>query len=81
MGFLESLSLRPSSQSLGSLWLSGLCGPYTWLPGFRAPKDYINIRILRTMVSGIPLILGLGTRMSDPCVYVVFWALMMGGTP
>ena len=31
-------------------------------------------RILRTMISGIPLISGLGTRMSDPCVYVVFWA-------
>ena len=27
------------------------------------------------MISGIPLILGLGTRMSDPYVYVVFWAL------
>ena len=27
------------------------------------------------MVSGIPLILGLGTRMSDPYVYVVFWPL------
>ena len=26
------------------------------------------------MVSGIPLILGLGTRMSDPYVYVVFRA-------
>ena len=35
---------------------------------------YVNIRILQSMVSGIPLILGLGTRMSDPYVYVVFWA-------
>ena len=27
------------------------------------------------MISRIPLVvLGLGTRMSDPCVYVVFWA-------
>ena len=26
-------------------------------------KDYINIRILRHMISGIPLILGRGTRM------------------
>ena len=26
------------------------------------------------MISGIPLILGLGTRMSDPFLYVVFWA-------
>ena len=40
----------------------------------RAPKDHINIRILPTMVSGIPLVLGLGTRMSDPYVYVAFWA-------
>ena len=38
----------------------------------RGPKDHINIRILRTMISGI--ILGLLTRMSDPYVYVVFWA-------
>ena len=28
----------------------------------RAPKD----QILPTMISGIPLVLGLGTRMSDP---------------
>ena len=35
---------------------------------------YRNIRILQSMISGIPLILGLGARMSDPCVYVVFWA-------
>ena len=26
------------------------------------------------MISGIPLVLGLGTRISNPCVYVVFWA-------
>ena len=26
------------------------------------------------MMSGIPLLLGLRTRMSDPYVYVVFWA-------
>ena len=42
--------------------------------GFRAPKDQTNIRILQTVISGIPLILGLGTKMSDPYVYVVFWA-------
>ena len=36
-----------------------------------APKDHINTRILETMVSGIPLILGLGTRMPDPDVSVV----------
>ena len=40
----------------------------------RAVRDHINIRILQTMVSGFPLLWGLGTRMSDPCVYVVFWA-------
>ena len=28
------------------------------------------------MISGIPLKLGLGTRMSDPYGYVVFWALI-----
>ena len=40
----------------------------------KAPKDHINIRILQIMISGIPLILGLGTRMSCPYVYVVLWA-------
>ena len=35
---------------------------------------YTNIRILLIMVSGIPLILGLGTKMSDPHVSVLFWA-------
>ena len=44
----------------------------------RAPKDHIHIRILPTMVSGIPLIWGLGTRMSDPSVWVVFWAPACG---
>ena len=41
---------------------------------FRGPKDHINIRTLQTLISGIPLILGLGTRVSDPYVYVVSWA-------
>ena len=41
-----------------------------------APQDHINIRILQTMISAIPLILGLETKMSDPYVYVVFWAPM-----
>ena len=40
----------------------------------RAPEDHINIRILQTLLSGIPLILGLGTRMSAPYVDVVCWA-------
>ena len=39
-----------------------------------AQKDHINIRILHAMISGIPLVLGLGTRLSDPFVYVVVWA-------
>ena len=30
---------------------------------YRAPKDHTNIRILQTVISGIPLKLGLGTRM------------------
>ena len=35
----------------------------------------MNIRILQPpMISGIPLIWVLGTRISDPCIYVVFWA-------
>ena len=35
--------------------------------------DHINIRILaEIMASGIPPDLGLGTRMWDPCVYVVW---------
>ena len=39
---------------------------------FRDPKNHINVKILQTMISGIRLVLGLGGRMSDPCVYVVF---------
>ena len=41
---------------------------------FTGPKDHINIRILHTRTSGIPLIAGHRTRMYDPYVYVVFWA-------
>ena len=41
---------------------------------YRAPKDHIKARILQTVISGIPLMLSLGTRMSDPYLYVVFWA-------
>ena len=32
------------------------------------PKDHINVRILQTMVSGIPLVEGPGTGMQDPYV-------------
>ena len=45
------------------------------------PKDHISIRMLQIMVSGILLVLGLGTRMSDPYVYVVFWTLNYAPTP
>ena len=34
--------------------------------GFRGPEDRTNIRILQTMSAGIPLALGLGSRMLDP---------------
>ena len=34
----------------------------------------MNIRILQNMNSGVALAWGLGTRMPDPYVYVVFWA-------
>ena len=47
----------------------------------RAPKDHIEIRILQTMISGIRLGWGLGSRLSDPFVYVVFWALMQMWLP
>ena len=33
------------------------------IPPDRAPTDLINTRILQNMISGIPLILDLGTRM------------------
>ena len=36
-------------------------------------KGYISTRILQTMISGIPIVLGPGTRISDLSVYVVFW--------
>ena len=39
----------------------------------RGPKGHINLRILQTMVSGIPLAWFLGTRLLDPFVYVVVW--------
>ena len=45
---------------------------------FRGRKDHINTRILETMISGIPVIVGLGTRLSDPYVCVGFWAPRIG---
>ena len=50
-------------------WKNGLGTIYA-----RGLSDDINIRILQTMISGVPLMLGLGTRMSDPYAYVVFGA-------
>ena len=43
-------------------------------PGSRGPKDHMNSRILRTIVSGISLVLGPRTGRQDPYVYVVFGA-------
>ena len=39
----------------------------------RAAKDHIKLDPT-PMICGIPVILGLGSRLSDPCAYVVFWA-------
>ena len=38
----------------------------------RGPKSHISTRILHTMVSGIPPVLGLRARVQDHCVCVVF---------
>ena len=40
----------------------------------RCPKDHINARILQTMISGVPLISGLGAGMSEPYIHMAFWA-------
>ena len=37
----------------------------------------MSIRILQTMISILTLFLGLGTRMQDPYVYVVFAVLVL----
>ena len=44
----------------------------------RPPKSHINMRIIQNMISGIPLILGLGIRKSYPYVDVVVWASNYG---
>ena len=36
-----------------------------------APKDLLSITVLQNVVSGIPLVLNLGTRMSDPYVNII----------
>ena len=41
------------------------------------PQDHRTIPILQNMISSIPLLLGLRSRMLIPCVYVVFWALIL----
>ena len=40
------------------------------------PKDHKNIKVPQTMISGIPPILGLGTRMSDPYVTLLYHAIL-----
>ena len=40
--------------------------------GLFGPKEHLNTRLLQTIVSGIPLVLGLGARMWGPHVYVFF---------
>ena len=52
----------------------------------RGPEGDTNIRILQTMISGIPPVLGIGTRMSDPYVDVVLGSPLIcrplkGGAP
>ena len=42
----------------------------------RPPNDHINTRILQTMISGIPLVLDLGTRMRDPNVYTILYHIL-----
>ena len=52
----------------------------TWTPKcncYGTLTDHINIRILQHVNCGIPLVLGLGTRVSVLEVYVVFWAIML----
>ena len=39
------------------------CVGVSVLGEIRAPRDHTNIKILQHVISGIPLILGLGTRM------------------
>ena len=42
-------------------------------PGsIRAPRDHINMSMLQSTVSGIPLIVDLCTRMSDPFSFMWF---------
>ena len=41
---------------------------------YRGPIDHRNMKLLRAMVAGIPLVLGLRTRTQDPHVYVALWA-------
>ena len=45
---------------------------------YRGPEDHMNIMILQTMISGIPLIVSLGTRCRTS-VDVISWALMTRG--
>ena len=47
--------------------------------GLHENLNYKNTRIPQTMISCIPLILGLGTRTSDLYVYVSFWSCKVKG--
>ena len=64
--------LGPGSLVPRRLWALASRSGWRWarLPDFdsnlEGPKRHINARILQSMVSSIPLILGLGTRMWDP---------------
>ena len=57
------------SSTKSSQWLQTSQSPTR----LRGPTGHINIRILPTMVSGIPIILGLGTGMQDPCVFTLLY--------
>ena len=41
--------------------------------GDRGPRHYINIMILQSGSSGIPLLMGVRTRIQDPYVYLLGW--------
>ena len=62
--------------AVSSVYLPGTSGVKA-PASFRDPKDHINIRILQTMDYEIPQDLGVGTRMQDPDVHMVFRALLV----
>ena len=55
-----------TSKHLGDLYIIEVYSstkPYRARWALRRPKDETNISILQHMISGIPLVVGLGTRM------------------